>query len=61
MIGRDHLTEHETKDNVVTKGLHDGKTEDNIGTNEEQISCKSEKFTGLAREYFLKLKNSIER
>merc|ERR1719347_1120006 len=36
-----HMKKHEvkTEDNDVTKGLHDGKTEDNIGTNEEQISC----------------------
>merc|ERR1711954_152827 len=31
-------------DNVVTKGVHDGKTGDNIGTNEEQISCTDEEL-----------------
>merc|ERR1711954_26586 len=31
-------------DNVVTKGVHDGKTGDNIGTNEEQISCIDEEL-----------------
>ena len=46
----DHLKRHmkkhdvKTEDNDVTKGLHDGKTEDNIGTNEEQISCIDEEL-----------------
>ena len=34
MMRRDHLTEHETKDNIVTKGLHDGEIWNN--------SCKCE-------------------
>ena len=46
----DHLKRHmkkhdvKTEDNDVTKGLHDGKTEDDIGTNEEQISCIDEEL-----------------
>ena len=34
MMRRDHLTEHETKDSIVTKGLHDGEIWNN--------SCKCE-------------------
>ena len=46
-----HMKRHEreNEDNVVTKGLHDRKTEDNAATNEEQISCTSERFMGLEK------------
>ena len=33
-----------TEDNFLSKGLHDWKTEENIGTNEEQISCTDEEL-----------------
>ena len=38
-----HMKRHEweTEDKAVTKGLYDGKTEDNVATKGQQISCTS--------------------
>ena len=46
-----HMKKHERGNeyNFITKGLHDGKTEDNVANNEEQISCTSERFMGLEK------------
>ena len=48
-----HMKKHElgNDDNVVTKGFHDGKTEENdIITNGQQISCTNEKFIVLEKK-----------
>ena len=41
-----HMKKHERGNeyNFITKGLHDGKTEDNVANNEEQISCTDEEL-----------------
>ena len=48
-----HMKKHElgNDDNVVTKGFHDGKTNDNdVITNGQQISCTNEKFIALEKK-----------
>ena len=39
-----HMKRHEreNEDNVVTRWLYYGKTEDNVANNEEQISCTND-------------------
>ena len=41
-----HMKRHErgNEDNIITKSVHDGKTEDNVVTNGQQISCTLEQL-----------------
>merc|ERR1711954_40783 len=52
-----HMKKHDvkTEDNVVNKELYDGKTENNVANNEEQKSCKDEKFIAVKKRVFAEL------
>ena len=48
--------EQENKDNVVTRGLYDGKTEDNVTTKGQQISYTSVTDEDLEKRLHAKMK-----
>ena len=58
MMRRDHLMCNNegtggkvvNEDNFITNGLHDGKIENNVANNEEQISFTIEKYIALENE-----------
>ena len=61
MIRKVHLTEQETKDNVVTKGLYGGKTEDNVTTKGQKISYTSVMDEDLEKRLHAKMKEFNSR
>ena len=56
---KSHTKRHEgeNEDNIVTKGVHDGKTDDK----DEHISCKSEKFIALEKLVSDKMNTHMKR
>ena len=52
-----HMKKHErgNDDNIITKELHDGKTENNVVTKQQQIRYTEEQYIALKNEVYVEM------